>query len=392
MAQESPPAPTSDLPRLLVVDDEVRQMTALCDTLRDHGYATTGFSAGQAALDAMRETKFDLLLTDLMMPGMDGIALLRAALERDPDLVGIVMTGHGTIDTAVEAMKTGALDYILKPFKLSAVIPVLSRAMTVRRLRRENAELERRVRERTVELEAANGALEAANKELEAFSYSVSHDLRAPLRHIDGFAQLLSSGYADQLPPPAQRLLQNVCKAAERLGTLIDDLLNFSRLSRQPLVKQTVSLSNLVQLVLDELQAEREGRRVEIRLEELPDCLGDRSLLRQVFVNLLSNALKFTRKRDPAVIEIGCREEAGEPVYFVRDNGAGFDMQFAGKLFGVFQRLHGVDQFEGTGVGLSIVQRIIHRHGGRIWAEAELDKGATFRFTLPSPSPEGVPA
>jgi len=377
------PIPAPALARLLVVDDEIRQMTALCDTLRDHGYETTGFSAGQAALDAMREMKFDLLLTDLMMPGMDGIALLRAALALDPDLVGIVMTGHGTIDTAVEAMKTGALDYILKPFKLSAVIPVLSRAMTVRRLRRENAELEQRVRERTTELEAANGALESANKELEAFSYSVSHDLRAPLRHIDGFAQLLMSGYGEQLPPAAQRLLQNVCNGAERLGQLINDLLNFSRLSRQPLDKQTVNLSRLVQQVLAELHAERDGRQVEIRVDSLPNCLGDPSLLKQVFVNLLSNALKFTRKREQALIEVGCREEAGELICFVRDNGAGFDMQYAGKLFGVFQRLHGVDQFEGTGVGLSIVQRIIYRHGGRIWAEDEVDKGGVFHFTLP---------
>ena len=373
------PAP----PRLLVVDDEIRQMTALCDTLRDHGYETTGYSAGPAALDALRATKFDLLLTDLMMPRMDGIALLRAALEIDPDLVGVVMTGHGTIDTAVEAMKTGALDYILKPFKLSAVIPVLSRAMTVRRLRRENAELAQSVRERTAALEAANNALESANKELEAFSYSISHDLRAPLRHVDGFSQLLAEGYSAQLPPPAQRLLKNVCDGAKRLGRLIDDLLNFSRLSRRPLDKRTVSLSRLVQEVLDELQEERKGREVEIKIDPLPDCLGDASLLKQVYVNLLANALKFTRQRKPALIEIGGSEQAGELLCFVRDNGAGFDMQFADKLFGVFQRLHRDDQFEGTGVGLSIVQRIIHRHGGRIWAEAEVDKGATFHFTLP---------
>jgi len=362
-------------------------MTALCDTLRDQGYETTGFSAGQAALDALRQTKFDLLLTDLMMPGMDGIALLRAALEIDRDLVGIVMTGHGTIDTAVEAMKTGALDYILKPFKLSAVIPVLSRAMTVRRLRLENAALERRVRERTAELETANQALEDANKELEAFSYSVSHDLRAPLRHVDGFAQLLVSGYNEQLPPPAQRLLKNVCNGAKRLGQLIDDLLNFSRLGRRPLEKRTISLSAIVSQVLDELKGEREGRQMEIRISPLPDCLGDASLLKQVFMNLLTNALKFTRKCDQAIIEIGCEEKPGEIACFVRDNGAGFDMQFADKLFGVFQRLHRDDQFEGTGVGLSIVQRIIHRHGGRIWAEAAVDQGATFHFTLPTPPP-----
>src|SRR5882724_2007795 len=203
------PAPPA---RLLIVDDESAQVVALCRTLAFEGYATTGAGSGPEALSALRTAAadracaFDVLITDLMMPDMDGIALLRAAQETDPDLVSIVMTGHGTIDTAVEAMKTGALDYILKPFKLSAVIPVLSRAMTVRRLRRENAELELRVRERTASLEAANNALEAANKELEAFSYSVSHDLRAPLRHIDGFAQLLEEGYAAQFPPAAQRL------------------------------------------------------------------------------------------------------------------------------------------------------------------------------------------
>jgi len=374
------------MPKLLVVDDEVRQMTALCNTLRDQGYETTGFSAGQPALEALRSTKFDLLLTDLMMPEMDGITFLRAALALDPTLVGVVMTGHGTIETAVEAMKSGALDYILKPFKLSAVIPVLSRAMTVRRLRLENAVLEQRVRERTKQLEAANSALEDANKELEAFSYSVSHDLRAPLRHVDGFAQMLASRYKDQLPEAAHGLLAKVCNGAQRSQQLIDDLLNFSRLGRQPLQKRQVSLSELVAEVLREHQGEREGRQVDVSVDALPDIQGDYALLKQVFVNLISNALKFTRKRERAVIRIAV-EDAGEQWhFFVQDNGAGFDMQYAEKLFGVFQRLHREDQFPGTGVGLSIVQRIIHRHGGRIWAEAEVDKGATFHFTLPKAS------
>jgi two-component system sensor histidine kinase/response regulator len=371
--------PDHPLTRILVVDDEARQMTALCDTLRDHGYETAGYSSSTAALAALKESKFDLLLTDLMMPEMDGIALLRAAHEIDGDLVGIMMTGHGTIDTAIEAMKAGALDYILKPFKLSVVLPVLSRALTVQRLRLENADLERRVRERTAELEAAN-------KELEAFSYSVSHDLRAPLRHIDGFAQRLVKDYADQLPPPAHRLLERVCHGAQRLGLLIDDLLNLSRFSRQPLAKRNVNLASLVEQVLGELHSEREGRQVEIHLGHLPECLGDASLLKQVFINLLSNALKFTRKREPAIIEIECQAQPGELMFTIRDNGAGFDMQYAGKLFGVFQRLHSTEEFEGTGVGLSIVHRIIHRHGGRTWAEAETNKGATFRFTLPLPA------
>lgn len=381
MSQTEPPPA-----RILIADDEIRQMTALCDTLRDHGYDPVGFPSGAAALAALRAEKFDLLLTDLMMPEMDGIALLHAAHEVDPDLVGIMMTGHGTIDTAVEAMKAGALDYILKPFKLSAILPVLGRALTVRRLRLENAALQQRVRERTAELETANRELEAANQELEAFSYSVSHDLRTPLRHIDGFSRMLRDDFGPQMPDEGQHLLARVCEGATRLGRLIDDLLSFSRLSRQPLVKRTVNLSTLVQTVIDELAEDRQGREVEFRLGDLPDCEGDASLLQQVFVNLISNAQKFTRGRQPAVIEIGCTRQEGELTCTVRDNGAGFDMKYADQLFGVFHRLHRADQFEGTGVGLSIVRRIVQRHGGSIWAEAKVDGGAAFHFTLPAAS------
>jgi signal transduction histidine kinase len=366
-------APTA---RILVVDDEAALMKALCDTLRDHRYETVGFTHCQDAMAALKEAKFDLLLSDLMMPEMDGITLLRAALAIDPEMVGIIMTGQGTIDTAVEAMKTGALDYILKPFKLSAILPVLSRALTLRRLRIENAELERHLRQRTVELEAVNS-------ELEAFSYSISHDLRAPLRHVDGFTNILLQNYLSELPEDAQRLLKSVSGAAQRMGRLIDDLLRFSQLSRQPLLKQQVSLASLVQQVLEELRNEQPDRRFEIQVGELPDCVGDSSLLRQVFVNLLSNAFKFTSQKEKAIVEVGFKLLEGERVHFVRDNGAGFEMKYAQKLFGVFQRMHREDEFEGTGVGLSIVQRIILRHGGRIWAEAELDKGATFYFTLP---------
>ena len=361
--------------RILIVDDEMAQMKALCDTLRDHGYETVGLTDGKAAVAALKETPFNLLLADLMMPGMDGITLLRAALATDPHLVGIIMTGQGTIDSAVEAMKTGALDYIVKPFKLSSILPVLSRALAVHQLRLENAALQRRVSERTAELEGAN-------KELEAFSYSVSHDLRAPLRAVGGFAQLLLREAAPRLLEGDLRLLHQICSSAEQMRELIEGLLNLSRLGRQPLSKRPLQLGSLLAHVLDQLAKEREGRQVDVRVGDLPDCIGDPSLLKQVFANLLSNAIKFTRGTKVAVIEVGGREQNGEQTYFVRDNGAGFDMKYARKLFGAFQRLHPADQFEGTGVGLSIVQRIIHRHGGRIWAEAEVGKGATFLFTL----------
>lgn len=509
-------------PRLLIVDDEVAQMTALCNTLEDQGYVTTGLTSANQALAVLRGQEFDLVLTDLMMPEMDGIALLRAALEMDANLVGIVMTGHGSIDTAVEAMQGGALDYIQKPFKLSVIVPVVARALGVRRLRIENAELERRVREHAAELAAANqerdkffdtsldmlciaksdgyfkrlnpsftetlgwsmeellerpfidfvhsddrdstlrevekqnlgeavlnfenryqhkdgswrwlswrsgslrdglmyatardvtqqrqtqadllertSQLEAANKELEAFSYSVSHDLRSPLRTIDGFSKAVLEDYGAQLPPEAQRHLQFVREGAQQMGALIDDLLTFSRLSRQPLDRRTLDTARLVNQSLDELRPQQQGRQIELRMVELPPCRGDPSLLKQVWINLLSNALKYSSKRETAIIEVGAvpapvsgasvdaPPAAGtaastnhEIAYFVRDNGVGFDMRYAHKLFGVFQRLHRAEDYDGTGVGLAIVHRIIHRHGGRVWAEAAVDRGATFYFTL----------
>jgi two-component system sensor histidine kinase/response regulator len=361
--------------RILVVDDEKAQMKALCNTLQDHHYETTGFSAPKEALAAVREREFDLILADLMMPEMDGITLLKAALEVNPNLVGVVMTGQGTIDTAVNAMKAGAVDYILKPFKLSAILPVLARALAIRQLRLENIELTRRVAKHAAELEEAN-------KELEAFSYSVSHDLRAPLRAVDGFTGMLMARYAEQIPPDARRLLNQVDRGAKRMGQLIEDLLRFSRLSRQPLSKARVSISELVKAILEELRNEAGERDLEVRVADLPDVTGDASLLRQVFVNLLSNAFKFTRGKK-ALIEVGCETAGPESVFFVRDNGAGFDMEHASKLFSVFQRLHTEDQFEGTGVGLSIAHRVVHRHGGHIWAQAEAGKGATFYVALP---------
>src|SRR5439155_8825673 len=197
--------------------------------------------------------------------------------------------------------------------------------------------------------------------------------------------------FAPQMAREAELLLNNVRTSVKRMGQLIDDLLRFSRLGRQPLSKRLVNISVLVREALEELRGKQPDRRIEIQISELPDCVGDPSLLRQVLVNLLSNAFKFTRQRENAMIEVGCRQQGAEKVYFVRDNGAGFDMRYAGKLFGVFQRFHRAEEFEGTGVGLSIVQRIIQRHGGRIWAEAEPDKGATFYFTLSQESPQSFP-
>jgi len=298
----------------------------------------------------------------------------------DPGLAIIVMTGHGSIPSAVSAMKAGAIDYVLKPFKLSVMLPVLERALMIRALRVKNAALEKRVRLRTTELEMAN-------QELEAFCSSVSHDLRTPLRTVAGFAEILRGQYAKSLPPDGRRLVDLITQGAAEMNELISGLLALSRLGLHALSRTSIELEPLCREIFQMLEDQRRGRQVELRFQPLPAVSGDPALLRLVLVNLLSNSIKYTRPRGQAVIEIGVVSEAEEsaPVYFVRDNGVGFNMNDAEKLFGVFQRLHHAHEFEGTGVGLATVRRIIERHGGRVWAEAAPDAGATFYFTLPVP-------
>lgn len=242
-------------------------------------------------------------------------------------------------------------------------------------LRQLNLSLEQRVIERMAELEAAN-------KDLEAFSYSVSHDLRAPLRAISGFSRIVREEYSAALDAKGLRYLQLVEKSAHQMSRLIDDLLVFWRVGRKALTVRTVGTASIVNACLADLQGMQANRDVTIKIGELPDCEGDASLLRQVWLNLLANALKYTRKCERAVITIGSRREGSADIYFVQDNGAGFDMKYAEKLFGVFQRLHPADEYEGSGVGLALVQRIVQRHGGRVWAAAALNRGATFHFTL----------
>jgi len=242
-------------------------------------------------------------------------------------------------------------------------------------LHKAHDELEQRVTERTAQLESVN-------KELEAFTYSVAHDLRAPLRHIDAFSRILAEEAGPQLPPQGNQYLERILQATRQMGQLVDDLLNLSRVGRKELSLQTTGLNSLVEEVLSDLQPEVEKRQIEWKIGKLPFVDADPALLKQVFVNLLSNAVKYTRTREHAVIEVGSLNSNGTPGVFVRDNGVGFNMKYAQKLFGIFQRLHRQEDFEGTGIGLATVQRIIHKHGGRVWAEAELDKGAAFYFTL----------
>src|SRR5690349_23553788 len=266
-------------------------MRALCDTLEYEGYQTYGYTSAADALAAMRERSFDLLLADLQMPGTNGIDLTESPQRVDPSPVAVIMTGHGALETAVAAMKAGALDYIQKPIKLATALPVLERALAVRQLRIEKKRLEENVRERTEELKIAD-------RELEAFSYSVSHDLRAPLRAVSTFTQALLSDHTEQLNDEGRRLLQNVNAGAAHMDRLITDLLRLSQLNRQPLHKTPVRFGELAQRVIDGMTHERAGRDIEFVIADFPTWQVDAGLLQQVFVNLISNAIKFTRERE----------------------------------------------------------------------------------------------
>jgi PAS domain S-box-containing protein len=278
---------------------------------------------------------------------------------------------HGLL-TAVRNADGSVRGYV----KVSQDVTARKQAEQV--IERLNADLERRVAERTADLQEANA-------ELESFSYSVSHDLRAPLRAVDGFAKMLALDHGDVLDEQGRRYLARIRAGAQHMGELIDGLLAFSRLQRQEMASRRVRLDQLVAEVWEELAADRGDRPVELVVGELPDALGDPRLVRHVVANLLGNAVKYTRDADPARIEVGHKVTAGgEATYYVRDNGSGFDMRYADKLFKVFQRLHRAEDYDGTGIGLALAHRIVHRHGGQIWADAAPGEGATFYFTLPA--------
>jgi PAS domain S-box-containing protein len=317
------------------------------------GFEALVFKASRGIEDIYELTK--IRRDGSRFPAIVSVTALRDKLER---IIGYLLIGtdNGARKKAEEALLHAA---------------ALQKA-TIQQL---NADLEDRVKERTLQLESAN-------QELEAFSYSVSHDLRTPLRAIDGFSQVVLDRFASQLPDDGRRYLQIIREGAQKMGALIDDLLTFARLNRQAISRRPFDTAKLVREALDELGSPWPERHVEVRLGALPESDGDPVLLKQVWLNLLANSLKYTRKRETVLLEIGCTTIDGAQTFFVRDNGTGFDMRYADKLFGVFQRFHRAEDYEGTGVGLAIVQRIIHRHGGRVWAEAAVEKGATFYFNL----------
>ena len=332
------------------------------------------FASRSAAVRAnFRQTRLVLVLAGVLLLAMLclGTYLIWSEIEMRSDI-------EASLQPAQELLtgKYGELGQTLKDLHAQNS----ARQAAEGEIQRLNEDLEGQVKQRTSELQEANN-------DLEAFSYSVSHDLRAPLRHMGGFSRILQEEYGEQLPEKARHYVDRIRSAAKQMADLVEDLLQLSRIGRQLPQLQRIVLASLVQDALAEVLPEAEGREIQWQIVPLPEAEGDAVLFRQVLVNLLSNAIKFTKNLPRALIEVGSEEKNGETVVFVRDNGAGFDPRYADKLFGMFQRLHRKDEFEGTGIGLATVQRILHKHGCRVWAESQLGQGATFYFTLPVRSP-----
>ena len=369
--------------RLLLVDDEAAQLQALHSLLLDAGYDVTGCPGASQALALMRERSFDLLMTDLQMPGNDGVQLARQAMVMHPGMVVVLMTGHGTVDSAVDAMKAGILDYIRKPFRMSEIRPVIARALEVQRLRADNARLLEDAR-------AFNNQLEAVNQELDSFAGRIAHDLQAVLQVTEGFATVLQRSAAAKLDEREGHYLQRILDTSVRGNRLVHDLLSFARLGARPIELRPVSLAPVLQRAQRAVELQAQGRTVQWSVGELPTVMGDVSLLEMVLVNLLSNALKYTHGRDPVQIRVEASPcEPGWEVG-VRDNGVGFDPVYADRLFQPFERLHSDPLFMGNGMGLANVRRVVERHGGSVRAQTWPGEGALFAFTLPASA--AVPA
>ncbi len=404
--------------KIVVVEDQAASRALLRSQLAGEGKVVIEAVDGLAALALLEREPVDVIVSDILMPGMDGYRLcyeIRAQARYDAIPIIIYTANYTSAEDEKVGLKLGADAFLRKPADAATLLAVVYEVMRKPRpprvpaagegvqrmklynerlvakleernrelecvrdeLHQSNESLEARVRERTTELEAAN-------QELESFAFFVSHELRAPLRAIEGFSSILREDFAASTSEEGKRMFTAIERNTARMGRLIEDLLRFSRLTREPVLKQTFDMVGLVRSALAELRPQWEPRQVEIVVGELPPAMGDESLLKQVLLNLLNNALKFTRPRDRARLEIGSQHVDGECVYFFRDNGIGFDMSQADRLFNAFERLHTDAQFEGSGIGLEIVQNIIRRHGGRVWAESALDQGATFFFVLTS--------
>jgi two-component system sensor histidine kinase/response regulator len=380
---------------ILLVDDEPANLHALKAVLEPLEQTLITASSGTQALRQVLEHDFAVILLDVQMPDMSGIEAAAMIRERERSKTTPIIFLTGVVKTAEMMFKgysAGAVDYLMKPVisgVLRAKVEVFVELAQVRHsLQQEIAERARiagEVSKLNMVLEQRNEDLTAANSDLEAFSHSVSHDLRMPLRHIQAYVSMIEESALTKLTADEGRRLKGVRDAAQRMSQLIDDLLAFSRIGRTAMRKAPVDLNALVRAVIADLQPEIKNRKVDWKLQQLPFICGDRALLHQVFLNLLANAVKYTRTRSEARVQVFAVEQDDELIVGVKDNGVGFDPAYIDKLFGVFQRLHSAADFEGTGVGLANVRRIVQRHGGRTWAESVLNEGATFYFSLPAP-------
>ncbi len=369
---------TEDKVNILLVDDRPENLLALETVLGDLGQNLVRAHSGMDALRCILQQDFAAILLDVQMPEMDGFetAHLIRERERSRHTPIIFLTAIGKSEPEVfKGYSVGAVDYVFKPF-----VPEILRAKVVVFV--DLYKMRQQVSEQAAELASANLVLNAVNQELSSFSYSVSHDLRAPLRGIDGFSQALEEDYGATLEDEAKEHLRRIRAAAKRMNEMIDSLLDMARISGGDLITGSVDLSKMAHEIAEQCQQADLERQVDFVIAANMRGGGDGRLLRSVLQNLMDNAWKYTSKRPQARIEFGCTEEEGERVYFVRDDGVGFDMQHAKNMFTAFHRLHAPEDFPGIGIGLATVQRIINRHGGRVWAVGEVDKGATFYFTL----------
>ncbi len=410
---------------VLIVEDSMIQAELLRRMLVQQGYRVTLAGDGAEGLAAARKEPPKVIVSDITMPVMNGFEMCRA-IRQDAelrDIPVILLTMLTDTKDVIHGLNAGADYYVTKPFNEPYLLSRIKTALKdpprhgdetfemelniegekypVRAGRQqimnlfisiyENAALKNselmsaqdQLKKLSERLDEKAKRLEEVNQDLEGFAYSVSHDLRVPLRAVDGFSQMALKQCEGNLDDECKRYLNMVRDNTKRMGQLIDDILAFSRMGRLGMSMSEIDVDALARAVIEELKPAFAGRALNMEIKPLPPARGDLSMLRQVWVNLLANAIKFTSHKPAAEIQVGSYPEGKELVYFVRDNGAGFDMQYADKLFGVFQRLHGVDEFEGTGIGLAIVKRIITRHGGRVWAEGKVNEGATFYFSLP---------
>lgn len=364
--------------RLLVVDDEAPQQRALCEILVDQGYDVVGCTDPLEALGRLDTSAFELMLTDLQMPGMDGIELTRRAQAVAPDMVVVLMTAHGSIGSVMDAMKNGAIDYVQKPFRISGIVPAVERALEVQRLRVNNRRLEAEVSQQVKELVAVN-------QELDAFAARLAHDLRGPLVNMRSILAMTLQDLGEQLDPQQAEMMRRGVQSGDLALRMVRDLLDFARLGNQPLTMAPLRLDEVLKAALATVQPQCADRAIDWSIGPMPEINGHAGLLQQAFVNLLGNAVKYTSAREQAHISVAARAlpDGGHHIVFA-DDGAGFDPKLADQLFKPFRRLHTADEFVGEGMGLANVRRIVERHGGTVVARGRLGEGASFTIALPA--------